>query len=424
MSPRLFNLPSELIEMVVCLFEYRDICNLRLVSRAIDVASTQARYTSFFGCKKIKLGSSVVSRFAAITKYSYFVGLLQDLTLTRTEKGQTTERFSSGDADMLCRAFRNLCNLQKQSDQYSLRSLTVGVSEEAIAPSKVISQSIPRSGAGALAARTTLRVVNDSNISIEKIDLLYHSLACSVPCCIFKGLFEPIQPSTNWSVLRCLSLSLTHHAKNAAEARLDDKYNDAFDFAVRESAEAGTRRVQALVDFFSLIPNIEELSLHWYSKRLKSLSFTAAEFLENYWFDQVSLTVSFHNLKHLILRGLCLAQQTLQKVLTAPHLQQVHLEYIRLTGSLRPILAILTGPNTAITQFYLDDIYAHRLVHFTVEGRPKFPWSGRAPGPSTVLRKGEEVRLPLEYGFVGGDSLPSDELKEFKRIRNEEFGWS
>ena len=233
-----------------------------------------------------------------------------------------------------------------------------------------------------------------------------------------------IQPSTNWSVLRCLSLSLTHHANNAAEAGLDDKDNDAFDFAVRESAEAGTRRVQALINFFSLIPNIEELNLHCYSKQLESDPRTIATILESCCFDRVFIAVSFPKLRSLVLRGLTLAQRQLQKVLTAPFLQQVHLEYIQLTGSLRPILGILTGPDTAITQFYLDDIYAHRLVHFAVEGRPEFPWSGRAPGPSTVLRKGEEVRLPLEYGFVEGYPLPSVELMKFKRIRNEEFGWS
>ncbi|KAH0282256.1 hypothetical protein KCU62_g9851, partial [Aureobasidium sp. EXF-3399] len=357
MSAQLSNLPSEVIEMVVCLLDYQEICNLRLVSRAIDVASTQARYKSFFGCKTVELDSTAILRPAAITKYSYFVGLLQDLTLTGTEKGQVTDRFSSRDADRLCMALRNLRKLHEQSKQYGLRSLTTGVTEEASTPSRVVSRSTPRSGAGASAVRTTLRVVNDSDIPIEKIDLLYHSSAYSVPCCIFKGLFEPIQPSTNWSILRSLSLSLTHHANNGAEAGLEDTDYDTFDFAVRESAEAGTRRVQALVHFFSLIPNIEELSLHWYDKRLKSLAFTVAEAIENYWFDQVSLVVSFHNLKHLVLRGLRLSQQTLQKVLIAPSLQQVHLEYIRLTGSLRPIIDILTGPNTAIAQFFLDDIY-------------------------------------------------------------------
>lgn len=423
MSTRLPDLPYEIVEMIVCLLEHRDICNLRLVSRAIDVASTIAHYKSFFGCKTVELGSNAISRFVAITKYSRFAGLLQDLTLTGTEKGRATDRFSSRDADKLCMAFRNLCRLYKQSDQYGLRSLTAGVTGEAINSSITIPHSTSGSGVGALTARTTLRVVNDSDISIEKIDLLYHSKVCSVPCCTFRNLFEPIQPSSSWSALRCLSLSLTHHAKTAAEAGFDHTDNNASHFAVKESAEAGNRQLQALIDFFSLIPNIEELNLHWYGKRLTPYPLTESDILEKYWFDKVLLAASFHKLKHLVLRGLYLTQHSLQKVLTIPSLQQVHLEYIHLLGSLRPILDILTVSNTAITRFFLDDIYEQRMVHFAIEGRPKFPYSQRPPGPTTVLREGEEVRSALEYEFTDGFPLRSDDLETWKKSRMEDFGF-
>lgn len=49
----------------------------------LDFASADG---SSFGCKTVNLGSSAISRFVAITKYGYFVDLLQDLTLTGTEK--------------------------------------------------------------------------------------------------------------------------------------------------------------------------------------------------------------------------------------------------------------------------------------------------------------------------------------------------
>lgn len=137
-------------------------------------------------------------------------------------------------------ALRDLCNVYKQYNQYGLRSLTARVIEEVITPSRVVSRSTSRSSAGALAVRTILRVLNDSNIAIKKINILYHSLACSVPCCMIKGLLKPIQPFTKRSVLRCLSLSLSHHAKYAVEAGLDDTNDNAVDFAVREYAEAGT----------------------------------------------------------------------------------------------------------------------------------------------------------------------------------------
>jgi hypothetical protein len=395
---QLSDLPFEIVEMIVCQLESRDLWNLRLVSRAI-AASTQARYESFFITKTIQLESTAVSRFAATTQDSHVAGLLQNLKLTGTERSQGIDFFRSGDADVLSTALRSLGSLHKQNQKYFLRRLTAGATEEAKPSSDAISRSTAASN---LAVKTTLRVANDSEILIEKIDLLYHSLACSVPCCMFKSPFGSVQPSYNWSALRCLSLSLTHHARYGAEVGLDETDGIAVDNPPRESAEAGMLRVEALVDFFSLIPNIEELNLHWYGRRSLDLRDSDADAVEKHWFDQVSLVVSFHKLKHLVLRGLYLTQRTLQKVLTTPSLQQVHLENIHLRGSLRPILDILTAPNTAITQFYLNNIYERRvtLVHFAIEGRSEFPYSGSWLGSSTVLRKGKDVMLPLEYGYA------------------------
>lgn len=61
MSAQLSDLPYEIVEMIVCLLEYQDICNLRLVSRDMDAASTQAHYKSFFVSKEVELGSTAIS---------------------------------------------------------------------------------------------------------------------------------------------------------------------------------------------------------------------------------------------------------------------------------------------------------------------------------------------------------------------------
>ena len=422
MSPQFSDLPSEVIEMVVCLLHCRDICNLRLVSRYMDAASTQAHYKSFFVSKEVELGSNAISECAAILRHSRFAGLLQDLTLTGTEKLQRRDRFSTGDVDTLCMAFRDLYNLYKRSNQYGLRTLTAGLTDSEFAPSGVSSELASRSAAGAQAVRTTLHVANDSDIPIESIDLLYHPLACSVPCCIFEAPFGSVKPSSNWSALRCLSLSLTYHVRTGANPVLNCTDSGVIESLTYDSADAVTRRVEALVDFFSLLPNIEELDLHWYNNSLLRLIQPRVISAEKYWLNQVSLAVSFHKLKTLVLRGLHVTQSCLEKLLTAPSLQQVHLEYIHLTGSFRPILDILIGGNTAISQFYLDDIYERRLVHFRIRGSPKFPYHGWVPGPSTVLRKGEEVRLPLEYEVAGVNPLVSQEIMDLWERRREMFG--
>lgn len=416
------NLPDEIVEMVVCQLECRDICNLRLASRAIDSASTQAHFKSFFSKSFVRLDTASIYRFADITRCSRFTGLLCDLRLFGTQRSLESDCFTSEDIDVLCTAIQRFCHHHKSSSRYCLRSLGVAIREEATGSRGTVGHSPTRSAASAPAARAALRVVNTIGMPIEKLYLMYHPLACSVPCCIFEDPSMLIKPSSNWSALRCLALKLTYHAQSGTGVGLGSTEDELREAPPEASANAGTRRVKAIVDFFSLIPNIEKLRLYWFDACTLTRTPTAASPIERCFFDQVLLTVSFPKLKYIELRGLYLAQGSLQKVLTTPSLRLVHLEYIHISGALRPVLDDLTGPNTKITQFCLDDIYEQSMVHFAIEGRPKFPWSGTVPGPSTVLRKGEEVKLPLDYGFPRGTPLPSQELHHYMTTRLRVFG--
>jgi hypothetical protein len=282
-----------------------------------------------------------------------------------------------------------------------------------------------------LAARTTLSLANDSDMPIEQLHLLHRTLACSAPCCIFESPFGSVKNSSNWSRLRCLPLTITQHARASPEVGLDEEDDEPVYDATEESTDAGNRRVQAVVNFFSLIPDIEELNLDWYGSRISRTiparnTQTAADYAEKLFFDKISLTVSFQRLKHLTLRGLHTTQAALQNFLIVPtSLEQVHLAYIHLTGSFRPILDCLTSPDTGLTQFHLDDIYEQqKLIHFAIKGRPKISFEPEepSPGPSEVLRKGRDVTLPLEYGFVSGQPLHGPQLALFRRRQREQFG--
>jgi hypothetical protein len=63
------------------------------------------------------------------------------------------------------------------------------------------------------------------------------------------------------------------------------------------------------------------------------------------------------------------------------------------------------------------------LIHFAIPGRPKLSFEPEiSPGPSEVLRKGEEVNLPLDYGFASRLPLGGPQLALFRRRQREEFG--
>jgi hypothetical protein len=429
MSPRLTDLPHEIVEMTVCRLECRDICNLRLVNRAIDAASTQTHYKSFFvSDKTVELGSSAVSKLADFIQHSRFAPHLQNLKITAGTEGrdQGTTTYASQDADILRRTFRSLCKLHRQPHQYCLRSLSVEIARDTTRSRKLIFVTQLESGLAAATstARTALRLFNESDMPIEQLHLLYHSRACGVPCCIFESPFGSDQPSSNWSRLRCLSLSLTQHVRASPEVGLDEGTDEPTYDVTEESTHAGDRRVQAVVDFFSLLSNVEELNLHLYDSRIPIHTETAADHAENHCFDKVFLTVPFHKLKHLTLRGLQTTQTALLKILTTPSLEQVHLADVHLNSSFRPIIDCITSPDTALTQFHLDDIYEYgKLIHFAIPGRPKIYSTPGVPlRSSEVLRKGEDVNLPLKYGFVYRSPLGEARLALFRRRQREGFG--
>jgi hypothetical protein len=431
MPLRLSDLPHEVVEMIVCQLECRDICNLRLVNCAIDAASTQAYYKSFFvSDKTVELGSSAVSKLADFIQHSRFAAHLQGLKLTAgTEsRDQGTTSYASLDADLLRRTFRSLCKLHRQPHQYCLRSLSAEIARDTTRSRRLIfmpqSESDPELAAAALAAKTALRLVNDSDMPIEQLHFLYHSMACSVPCCIFEDPFGSDQPSFNWSRLRCLSLSLTQHVRASPEVGIDEGDDEPTYDVTEESTHAGDRRVQAVVDFFSLIPNIEQLNLHWYGSRIPLHTLTAAEHAENDCFDKLFLAISFHKLKNLTLRGLYTTQAALLKILTTPSLEQVHLACVHLNSSFRPILDCITSPDTALTQFHLHDIDEYgKLIHFAVPRSPKISSTPGVPLRSCeVLRKGEEVFLPLKYGFVSRLAVGGPQLALFRRRQREGLG--
>jgi hypothetical protein len=426
----LSDLPSELVEGMVCHLALRDLCNLRLTNRATEAASSQAYFKSFFVTKTVRLDRDAVAKFSNITENCRFAVCLQNLSLVGLPT-QPVDVDSEFDVeDVLCNAFQNL---QRQSEYNGVWSIRVGIDNDTCGTDHKV-----RFAAGASAVRITLRALDRSGLLVEDLNLLADTLLCSVPCDVFDDLFGPTQHPAPWSSLRKLSLSLAGHQK-------DDTYTDAGNasteaqsdsYTTGETYATGEPRSQALTEFFALCTNIEEFSLHWYKRRENTQCDADLEELQ--CLDEVFQTVSFGSLRRLTLRGLHVTQSALHKILTTPALQSVHLEYIHIykepfrsapdyiitPGSFRPLLDCFIAPGRKLSHFYLDDIFegASEMVYFLVEGQPKFRTERMGPGPSTVRRLGYEVSTPLGYGYAGGRALGSSQLARYRIQRKSEFG--
>ncbi|GAB7332393.1 hypothetical protein MBLNU13_g04209t1 [Cladosporium sp. NU13] len=415
MLRELSDLPAELVEQIVCLLDLTDLCNLRLANRATEAVSSQGFFKSFFITKTLQLDTNAISRFAAVTGGSRFTVCLQNLRLVGLPLLPDDEASGFETENALCDAF---IGLQKHFEHSDLRSLNVSIEDEVCGNDHTL-----RFATGAFAVRTVLRALNKSSLPVRNLNLLADTPQCSVPCNVFEDLFASGQPSISWSRLRSLSLSLSVHQRVESDAQKQTGGAETGDHdgSARESIEAGKQRVQALTDFLTLLPAIEQLHLHWYNLRRHTQS--DADLEERRWFDNVSQVMCFDNLRDLTLRGLDATESSLIKILMAAELKRVHLEYVRLQdGSLRPLLDHLTGGK--LDYFYLDDIFEDDvdLAYFLIEGEAKFKSQGDAPGPSTVERWGQQVTVPLDYDFVEGRALGSPERARYLERCAREFG--
>jgi hypothetical protein len=426
----LSDLPSELVEGIVCYLELRDLCNLRLTNRATETASSQGYFKSFFITKTIRLDRDTVTKFSNITEHCRLAVCLQDLSIVGLQTQPDDVSSGSDVENVLCNA---LHNLQRQTEYQGLGSISVSIDNDTCGADHEV-----RFAAGASAVRTTLRALNKSGLLVENLNLLADNSRCSVPRDVFEDLFGPAKPSVLWSRLRKFSLRLAGHQRTetflkagntSAEARSNSD-------SIGETSAADEQRLQALINFFALFSDIEEFVLHWY--KLREHTQSDADLEEIRWFDEVSQAVSFGNLRSLTLRGLYVTQSALHKILIAPMLQSVHLEYIRVLaepsrssadflivpGSFRPLLDSLIAPGRKLSHIYLDDIFEgqSKMVHFLIEGAPKFRTMRMGPGPSTLRRSGEEVAASLEYGYAGGRALNSPQLARYRLQRQSEFG--
>jgi hypothetical protein len=81
-QPALDQLPTEVLESVIALLPFQDICSLRLVSRTVAARSGQGAFRKHFTTKTVKWTSTEqMHEFAHLTQPNWMGCLLQRLTV-------------------------------------------------------------------------------------------------------------------------------------------------------------------------------------------------------------------------------------------------------------------------------------------------------------------------------------------------------
>ncbi|SPN97589.1 uncharacterized protein DNG_01101 [Cephalotrichum gorgonifer] len=207
--------------------------------------------------------------------------------------------------------------------------------------------------------------------------------------------------------------------------RLD--FNDR-DLVDSQSDPAGVARL------LHLMPNLESLDLHFYTKIVGGHSETAPY---RTFLPTVIQDLRLPNLKNLALGGFWAAEESTRRLISnSPDLRALSLRRFRLTdGSWEPIFATIAQARS-LTQLYLSDLHSpsiHMLIDFKTaymnlspsddtSGHDRFPgldgdpmWEMRVIGP-------DELRRGLAFPRMSEGGMASRESWFWMLYQGVEFG--
>lgn len=419
MATSLESLPEELIELVVRSLELHSICSLRATSRSTAAKASQGHFKTYFRSKTISLTVKSLKAVKRILQPNGLGCLLETATIAGVIPSSAAEQDQAEPNAITHLLFQAFAALKNGSNDGRLRSLRLDVIEEvdnkgdAHAPKRREAWE-PRFEVGTSAFRATMLALQESELSLERLDLFGSVKRCSIAFDQIGAIRHPGRLAASMKHVKQLALSLSHTLITG-----DSKE------AVARSSAVVKLDIAAISRFLELMPFLEDLDLHWFN--LRNFTRTNVDKQEQISFDSCYTSIPSTALKVCVLRGLHTTENALldflrQTSATRITLQEIHLHL----GTFRPILDTLTSHDGNFEYLHLDDLFesekSDRLIYFKQTGLPKFPSRGEAVGPSEVIREGEDVRQALEYAFGRGRPLGSPEARRWNLARATMFG--
>lgn len=446
------------MDRIVSCLQLHDIAALRLTSRATYHRASQGSFAARFEHKNIELTVGALQNFERMTHPGSLGLLLQHCIVTgilrveQTASDDNTGRGSSRSSvrpenastddsaelvHLLTKAFSNL----KQNGLYnSLVSLSfrVDIRTESLDGSLVRPEAFSDPKAiwdtALQTFNNTMAALEASELHVtEKLDVFASLKSCSLMWNAFLGFSQKFPSEGSFRTLKKLSISLSAWPQANLEVLGEDGRLNNVTEELGPQSQSRTHQSSVLWHILQLsriMPSLEALELHWYVVKggnepaPPSQTSTPQEATSN---------KSSMSLKECILRGVYISETDLLHFLTSVHPASVTLEYTNLiSGSYVPIFDYLTGPDSPVTSYHLDDLTEPRqeawqwdkryLVHFEVPGRPKFRYAGDNPGPSTLARHGRQVKDAIHYRWPRGRAIGSGELRHWRQAKLNEFG--
>lgn len=402
-QPALDGLPTELLEGVIALLPFQDVCSLRLVSRTIAARSGHGAFRKHFTTKTVNWTSTEqMQGFVHLTQPHWMGCLLQHLIIIGIASAASLEHPSR----LLTKAFTNL---RLNSAHRGLRSIVLLVKGHDENNNLVPCEKIRDWRQVWQTAAQTFIIMScalaESGLPLQELDIFGSITRCSLACNQIGPMLDSIDLSRPLEKLKSLSLSLSHHTAEDPKGK------------VIKSLAAGKRHANDIGRLLKLCRQLESLELHWYNLPGTNLS-NEARTEERCFFTYIVHVAPFSQLRHCRLEGIYTDETTLLTFLKkATQLSSLSMEEIHLqTGQFGPVFNYLTSHARSLDHLHLDDLWeSRRLICFDSPREPHFPCSA-AYGPDTLTRIGGDCRCTIGYRLMQGRSLGFPQgLKWYRR---------
>ena len=418
------ELPPELIEIIVDLLDFDDICALRVCCSALRSKASQGCFRTFLHPdKRLRLTDSGPKSLVAATRNEDSVGRnLRRLTLVGVCEAGTAGPGREGQAeqvDLLRAAFDSI---KENTSSGRLELLSLGVEVHAdgkffvptdaigsrpwMAPVRPSASGRPTgpgypkdkygpTDAEAVwdASRRTFQVVLEalapSSLVVDELRIFTDVLHCSLAC--DQLLFGD---GANWPVFqqtRRLALSVSHSlrpSEHTDETSLDSQSCSEGGHSEKAKKQkkmherqksTGENNSKSIVRFLSAFPNLEHLDLQWYS--MVEYRPSACGLAEQHFLSRVNASLHWPQLTSVVLVGLRTTTEPLQAFFDR-HQQLTHIEMdgIHFPSNpskqkhLTPLLKHFSRKGSKLEYLRLEEIWTSRQVVFGEDGESE--WRG------------------------------------------------
>lgn len=417
MGPSIEALPIELIEHIVQHLDLRSIASLRLTSRNIETKASQGSFAKYFHKKDVSLTPLTLQHMVQVTSQDHFGGLLRHCNIVGIAGiDMTTQSKANELIHLLAKAF---FNLKERSKNGGLSSLCLRVtttpqnSDDYIVQSEA-SKEWKEIWATALCTfNITMAALERSQLSVDdQLDIFGSVKGCSLRCDAFLSLPHAFPSTQIFAKVKRLAVSLSSSYMDPEEHATQSETRDYI---------PTSHVFRGILEMSRIMPKLESINLHWYRLGANVTALSKP-------YSSTSGSSTFTCLKELILRGMHTSADNLLQFIQELHPTSLTLKDIVLTsGVYDSILKFITCLESPITYYYLDDIHQnHRLVHFNIPGRPKFPYLDMEDdihiGPSTLIRSMDDAKEKISYLNTRLRMLSSRSRLHWWKSKRSEYG--